>query len=194
MRRTDEQFINEVYLRRDKYKKKKKQRNTLLAFLVPILVSGAFLLPAMLPASASEKSETDLSVVTDTPPENQSPAYPPGTIIIYVSDFDSSESVFDIVSVEAVNLIEKIIEQENPYSSISDDTAAEPSQGNSDSKSRTDTGEKICAVKYFSGDNIPGHYHTFTLYEKGILDEDTDIWYNMTSEKVTELKSLLGLN
>lgn len=198
MRRTDEQFINEVYLRRDKYKKKKKQRNTILAFLVPVLVFGSFMLPAMLPASASDKSADPMSIVTDAPnmeqkPSDTSTTLPPGTVIIHVSDFGSTANTFDIVNDEAVNLIEKIIDEENSYSSSSDIVTGS-SENASDSKSRTNTGEKICNIKYFLGINIPRHDYNFTLYEKGILDEDTDIWYGMTSEKVEELKSLLSLS
>lgn len=198
MRRTDEQFINEVYLRRDKNKKKQKQRNTLLAFLVPVLVFSSFLLPAMLPAKASDKSANPMSAVTDAPnmwqkPSDTSTTYPPGTVIIHVSDFGSSTNTFDIVNDEALNLIEEITDEENSYSS-SADIETNPSENASDSKSRTLTGEKICTINYFSGANAPKHDYNLTFFEKGILDEDTGSWYGMTSEKVEELKSLLNLN
>lgn len=182
MRRTDEQFINEVYLRRDKYKKKKKQRDTIMAFLVPALVFGSFMLPAMLPASASDKSEEPLAVVTAAPSANESTTYPPGTVVIEVN-IEKENRQYSLEGSETVSFIKENVWTHN--------SGLQSSSAVSDSK-RTDLGEKICAFSFSTSNNGIKEY-SYSVYENFLYDEITGTVFNLSKEQITHLKSLLNV-
>ena len=69
MRRTDDEFIKEVYERRKKHLKKKKQQIAIIAVLLPVAVFGALVGPAMLPAASADKSAPPAGTVTAAPSE-----------------------------------------------------------------------------------------------------------------------------
>lgn len=195
MRRTDEEFINEVYKRKKEHLKKKKQRTLLLTFLVPLLVLGSVMLPAMLPASSADKSAppmTDLPTVSNdssvsdpSEPDDGNRIYPPGTIIVSVSGFDSENSRFTLEGSETADFIERNI-RHSLQGSSQNFSSALADEDSSDSK-KENWGEKICDFS-FSVTNVKYEY---SLYENGVYDELSETWYSLDSEKTEELRSIL---
>lgn len=186
MRRTDEQFIGEVYRRRDKYLKKKKQRDTLLAFLIPVLIFGFFMLPAMMPAMASDKSAEPLTTVMGEPSANQSATYPPGTVIVEVT-VEKENRQYSLEGSKTVDFIKETVWALNSTAQSSSATADEIF----DSK-RADLGEKICTFSFNTANNGVEKY-TYSVYENALYDEITGAVFNLSTEQITHLKNLLNV-
>ncbi len=186
MRRTDEEFINEVYKRRKVYLKKQKQRNIILSVLLPVLLFGAFVGPAMLPASSADKSAPPLTTVTNAPSANQSTTYPPGAIIVTV-EIEKENRTYSVEGSETFDFIKKNVRSMN--SSQSSSAIHDEAE---DSK-RTDQSEKICTFS-FSVCAQGLERYSYSLYENALYDELSGETIILAEEQVTGLKTLLNLN
>lgn len=185
MRRTDEEFIKEVYERRKKHLKKIKQRNLVITLMLPVLLFGIFVGPAMLPASSADKSEPPLTTIINPPATNQSTTYPPGATVITVQpEGESGEyklecrRVYDFIK-------EKKKDTTHSSSSIHDDE-------NADSK-RAEYGQKICAFNFTAWNQDFEHY-SFSFYENALYDELSGETIILTEDEANLLKGLLKLN
>ncbi len=182
MRRTDEEFINEVYKKRKIYLKKQKQRNIIICALIPVFFFGLFMLPAMMPAMSADKSAPPESVLPSPGEENQSSVYPPGTIIATVK---SGEESYTLDGKEISDFAEKYFESENRSQSSSavHDEAED---------SKIIYGDKICSFTLELSDNGIKK-HIFNFYERGVENNETGEFYHLSEEEIKELKILLNI-
>lgn len=182
MRRTNEEFINEVYERRKAYLKKQKQRNVIICALIPVLFFGIFMLPAMMPAMSADKSAPPESVLMGSEEDNQSSVYPPGTIIVTVQ---TKKESYTLDGTEIADFTEKYFRdgyRSNSSSSIHDKADAKD----------LSYGEKICSFTLELSDSGIKK-RTFCFYEKGIENEETGEFYSLSEEEAKELKRLLNI-
>ncbi len=182
MRRTDEEFINEVYERRRIYLKKQKKKNIIICALIPVLFFGIFMLPAMMPAMVSDKSAPPESVLTDPEAGYPSSVYPPGTIIATVK---LGEESYTLDGKEISDFAEKYFHSENRTQSSSavHDKAED---------SKIIYGDKICSFTLELSDNGIKK-HIFNFYEKGVENNETGEFYHLSEEEIKELKILLNI-
>lgn len=182
MRRTDEEFIKEVYRRRSEKLKKKKQTAIILSVTVPFLIVSVFLIPAMLPASSTDKSAAPMGQTS--PPENHITTYPPGTVIIHITS-EKEKHTYSLDGTDTVNFIrEKVWSQNSASSSLHDEA---------EDRKNTDLGEKICSLSFVTSfDGIKKY--SYSLYERGIYDELCESVCFLTEDEITEFKSLLNLD
>ncbi len=182
LRRTDEEFINEVYKRRNACLRKQKQRSIIICALIPVLFFGVFMLPAMLPAMSADKSAPPQSAISGSTEDNQSGVFPPGTIIVTVQTENGS---YKLNGTEIADLTEKYF-REGYRSNASSSTHDEADEKNSF------YGEKICSFTLeFSDNGIKKQ--GFNFYEKGIEAEETAEFFSLTEDEIKELKRLLNI-
>ncbi|MEE1319994.1 MAG: hypothetical protein UHM85_00470 [Acutalibacteraceae bacterium] len=182
MRRTNEEFINEVYERRKAYIKKQKQRNVIICALIPVFFFGIFMLPAMMPAMSADKSAPPESVLMGSSEDNQSSVYPPGTIIVTVNTENES---YTLEGTDIADFTEKHFYDGNrsqSSSSVHDEVE----------DSKITYGEKICSFTLELSDSGIKK-RTFCFYEKGIENEETGEFYSLSEEEAKELKRLLNI-
>ena len=185
MRRTDDEFIKEVYERRKKHLKKKKQQIAIIAVLLPVAVFGVLVGPAMLPAASADKSAPPAGTVTAAPSENQSTTYPPGTIVVTV-EFDQTDRSSTIEGSEVVKFMEK-----NIWSTKSSQSSSAVQDEAEDNK-RADLGEKICTFSF----NVTNHgfeRYSYSLYENAVYDELSGDTFFLRQEQISQLKDILNL-
>lgn len=185
MRRTDDEFIKEVYERRRKHLKKRKQQIAIIAVLLPVAVFGVLVGPAMLPAASSDKSAPPAGTVTAAPSANQSTTYPPGTMLVTVK-LDETDRSCTIEGSEVVKFMEK-----NIWSKKSSQSSSAVQDEAEDNK-RKDIGEKICTFS-FSMTNQGFERYSYSLYENAVYDELSGDTFFLGQEQISQLKNLLNL-
>lgn len=182
MRRTDDEFIKEVYERRRKHLKKKKQQIAIISVLLPATVFGVLVGPAMLPAASADKSAPPAGTVTAAPSANQSTTYPPGTTLVTVEVGEGDRSC-TIEGSEVVKFMEKNIWSQKSSSAVHDE---------SEDNKREDIGEKICTFS-FSMTNQGFERYSYSIYENAVYDELSGDTILLGQEQISQIKKLLSL-